>query len=442
MLGRYWLINDFLSAQSIANPGAIHPIPNRCQYRSPAILDGGESANGSMVHPTPSLETIQGVIEQIGCVQIDTLHMVRRSQYLVLWSRLGTYEPAGLDSLLFGPQRRLFEGWQHAASIIPLSEYRYQMPHQRNLREGPSDWYLRWLNDKGNPETIHMVRQRIEQEGAMKVSNFESDGHKGGTWWNWRPAKVALEYLYAFGELMIADRVNFQRLYDLTSRILPDWVDVTEPTREERDRFWVERGAKALGVFLPRHAGDYTWMKVTKSKPIVESLLKQGVLQWITADLGAGNDVELLIHRDNLPLLERAADGAIKAERTTFLSPFDSLWWASRRDELLWGFHQSLECYLPAHKRVYGYFCLPILHEDRLVGRLDPKLDRKEGILRLKAIYLEPGTDPDDKLISSVANAIRDFMKFHHASALVIERSEPVEFGARLLAAVEGQSQA
>lgn len=390
---------------------------------------------------SPSPEMIQRVVEQIGCLQIDTLHMVRRSQYLVLWSRLGTYDPAILDSLTFGPQRRFFEGWQHAACIIPLSEYRYQMPHQRNLREHPSGWYSNWLNERGHPETIRMVRQRIQDEGALKVSDFESDGHRAGTWWNWRPAKVALEYLYAFGELMIANRVNFQRLYDLTSRILPDWVEVTEPTLEERDRFWIERGGKALGVFLPRHAGDYTWMKVAKSKPIVESLIKQGTFRWITANMEDGSAVEFLIHCDNLRWLEQIADGALAAQRTTFISPFDSLWWASRRDELLWGFHQSLECYLPARKRVYGYFCLPILHEDRLVGRLDPKLERKQGLMRLKAVFLEPGIEPDEKLVSSVAKSLHDFMRFHQASSLDIERSEPFEFGQKLLAAFETQSQ-
>jgi hypothetical protein len=334
---------------------------------------------------------------------------------------------------MFGAERRLFEGWQHAASIIPLTEYRYQMPHQRNLREHPTSWYHRWLDELVQKDFVPQVRERIRREGALKVSNFESDGHKGGTWWNWRPAKVALEFLYAFGDLMIADRVKFQRVYDLTERVLPKWVDTTEPTVEERDRFWVERGAKALGVCLPRHAGDYTWMKVTRSRPIVETLVKNGTLLPITGKLADGKTAELLVHRDNLSLLEQAADGALSAERTTFISPFDNLFWAARRDEMLWGFHQALECYLPAPKRVYGYFCLPILHKDRLVGRFDPKLERKTGLLRLKALYLEPGVKPGEELIKDVAAAMRDFMKFHDAKELVIERSEPAAFGKKLM---------
>ena len=382
---------------------------------------------------TPRRDSIYRTIDQIGCIQIDTLHMVRRSQYLVLWSRLGNYDPGDLDTLASATDRRLFEGWQHAASIIPLSEYRYQIPAQRNLQEHPTNWYNRWLNETVQKEFVPQVMERVRREGALKVSDFESDGHQGGTWWNWRPAKVALEFLYAYGELMISDRVNFQRMYDLTERVLPGWVDLSEPTVEERDRFWVERGAKALGVCLPRHAGDYTWMKVSRSGPILETLIKEGVLLEISGKLFNGKTERLIVHRDNFPLLEQAADGNLKAERTTFLSPFDNLWWASRRDMQFWGFHQSLEAYLPAHKRLYGYFCMPILYKDKLVGRFDPKLVRKTGTLILKSLILEPGIKPGEKMMKEIAAALRDFMDFHAAKELVIERSEPVEFAERLL---------
>jgi uncharacterized protein YcaQ len=393
---------------------------------------GLHNPNSTDTPPTP--ESLTRMVRQIGCVQIDTLQVVRRSQYLVLWSRLGTYDPADFDRLQSGSDRQLFEGWQHAASIIPLEEYRYQMPHQRDLREHPSNWYNRWLTEQSNPQVIDIVRQRIRQEGALRVSDFERGDHPGGAWWNWRPAKVALEYLFAYGELMIDGRAKFQRVYDLTERILPSWVDTREPTVAERDRFWVERGAKALGVCLPRHAGDYTWMKVTRSRPIVEALLKEKVLLPITGKMDGGSTVELLIHCDNLSLLEQAADGVLKAERTTFISPFDNLLWANRRDELFWGFHQALECYVPAARRVYGYFSLPILHKDRLVGRFDPKLDRKTGTLILKSLFLEPGVRARQELVDDVAAAMRDFMQFHQAQQLVIERSEPVVFGKKLRA--------
>jgi uncharacterized protein len=381
----------------------------------------------------PTRELLYQTIDQIGCVQIDTLHMVRRSQYLALWSRLGNYAPEDLDALASGADRRIFEGWQHAASLIPISEYRYQLPRQRKMREHPSTWYNQMLDEALQKEIVPQVLERIWREGGLKVSNFESDGHRGGAWWNWRPAKVALEILYSNGNLMIADRVKFQRVYDLTKRVLPQWVDRTEPTVEERDRYWVERGARAMGTGLARHAGDYTWMGVSRSRPIVKELIKEGILVPISGELANGETAELIIHRDNLALLEQAADKALKAERTTFISPFDNLLWARGRDEMFWGFHQSIEAYLPAPKRVYGYFCLPILHKDRLVGRFDPKLERKTGTLRLKALYLEPGNQPTEELVNDTAAAMRDFMAFHEARELVIERSEPAAFAGKLL---------
>jgi uncharacterized protein YcaQ len=388
------------------------------------------------VQGRPGAEDILALVDQLGCVQIDTLQMVQRSHYLVLWSRLGSYAPGDFHSLVYGSNRRLFEGWQHAASIIPLAEYRYQKPRQRSLRENPSDWYTRWLSENQNGRLLDQVLERIQNEGGLRTSDFKYDGPKRDGWWDWKPAKMSLEYQYAFGNLMIADRPNFQRVYDLTGRILPDWVDTSEPTPAERDRFWIERSVRALGVCDPAQAADYTWMKLRQARPAIKDLIKEGILLEIQAELMNAQVETLLVHRDNLSVLERAASGEIKPGRTTFLSPFDSLFWSRRRDMKLWGFHQSIEAYLPAAKRTYGYFCLPILHKDRLVGRFDPKLERKENRLILKALYLEPGIQPDEELVRATAASLGDFMHFHQATDLTIERSDPVDFGQKLLAAI------
>jgi uncharacterized protein YcaQ len=387
--------------------------------------------------PTPSLDSVYDVVDHLGAVQIDTLHVVARSHYLVLWSRLGAYDLKLFDRLAYDPsQRRTFEGWQHAACFVPMHEYRYQMPLQRSLRENPSNWYTRWLSQNHNPGIVREARKRIKKEGALRVSDFERGEHSGGTWWNWRPAKVALEYLYAFGDLMISNRINFQRAYDLATRVLPKGVDLIEPSIEERDRFWIERGAKAHGVCTPAQAADYTWMKLYRARPAVAQLVQEGVLVEIKAKLLDGETSEMLVHRDNLTLLEKAASGELPPQRTTFLSPFDSLFWARGRDEAFWGFRQRLESYTPAPKRVYGYFCLPILHKDRLVGRFDPKLERKNRLLYLNALYLEPGVKADDELVASVAGAMRDFMKFHQADDLVVESGQPKIFAKKLLQAL------
>ncbi len=396
-----------------------------------------DTPNGS--EPAPSHDSIYETVNQIGAVQIDTLQMVNRAHYLAIWSRHGNYPLSTFDELAFHPgQRRLFEGWYHAACYVPLQEYRYQIPRQRHLRENGHHWYTEWIEKPGHRELVEAARERIRAEGGLRASDFEHDGAPRGSlspsggWCDWKPAKVALEHLYAFGDLMIANRVKFQRVYDLTDRVLPPWVDTTEPAAAERDRFWVERGAKAMGVGLPRNPGDITWMKITTSRPIVKELIQDGVLIEIQGDTVNGPQT-LIMHRDNLPLLEQAASGEIRAERTTFLNPWDNFWWAQDRDEALWGFKHLIELYVPAPKRIYGYYLMPILHKDRLVGRLDPKLERKTGTLRLKALYLEPGIAPDEQLVSDVAAAMRDFMKFHGAKDLVIEAGNPPEFGEKLL---------
>ena len=386
--------------------------------------------------PRPDRAALLRTVEKLGCVQIDTLHMVRRSQYLALWSRLGAYDPDDLDALASAADRRLFEGWQHAACYIPIAEYRYQLPRQRKVREQPGKPSQRWVDDPANRALMEAVHARIRREGALRTADFEGDGHKRASWWDWKPAKHALEHLVATGELMIAGRRNFQRFYDLTERVLPDWVDRSEPSAAERDRAWVEGGARALGVCTARQAGDYTWMQVTRSRPAVEALLKDGTLVRIQGHLADQTTTELLVHRANRSLLERAADGDLPAGRTTFLSPFDSLFWAGGRDEQLWGFDKSIEAYLPAAKRKYGYYSMPILHHDRLVGRFDPKLERKTGTLILRALYLEPSVRPGPELVAGVAGAMRDFLRFHVARELIVEHSEPAAFGKRLLAAL------
>ena len=384
----------------------------------------------------PDADAIFNTVNRLGCVQLDTLQMVHRSHNLVIWSRLGSYDPDTFYSLIYGSTPLLFEGWQHAASIIPLSEYRYQIPRHRTLKVNPSDWYSRWLSENHNSELLVQVLERIRVEGGLRASDFAYDGPKRGSWWDWKPAKMALEHHFSCGDLMVSGRPNFQRVYDLTSRVLPEWVDRTIPTIEQRDRFWIERSVRSLGVCTPVQAADYTWMKLGHARPAINELVRNGILLQIEAEIMDGETETLLIHRDQLPNLDRAAEGEIRPSRTTFLSPFDSLFWARHRDQKLWGFRQSLEAYLPPAKRMYGYYCLPILHKDRLIGRFDPKLFRKENRLVIKALYLEPGIHPDEELIIAVTTSMRDFMRFHLAKELVIESSYPAEFGKKLLAAI------
>ena len=391
----------------------------------------------------PGLDDVYSTVERVGWVQIDTLQVVNRAQYLTLWSRLGNYDPHLLDQLLFdggstSPDngRRLFEYWTHAACVIPLTEYRNVIPLMRRRGQGRGGWHRRWADNPENRKLVKTVLNRVKAEGAARPADFRTERKAPGSWWNWDHSKIALEYLYDIGELTIANRVNFQRIYDIRDRVIPDWVDRTEPPESEALTRLLEISMKAFGVCEPAQVGDYFHMKRTEAKPLVDLLIADGTFVRIHATLADRQAHELLIHRDNLPLLEMAADGGLKPRRTAFLSPFDSLFWARERDVAMWKFNQVLECYKREPDRIWGYFCLPILDRGRLVGRFDPKMERQSGVLRLKKLYLEPGVRPSARLASSIARTMRDFMRFHNASDLVIERSDPAEFGEKLLAAM------
>jgi len=385
-----------------------------------------------------SPQRIYDLVERLGMVQIDTLHRVRRSQYLVLWSRLGNYDPADLDRLAYSaPERRLFEGWLHAACYLPLSGYRYQLDAMRHARQQAEQHPAHWYNQPGNRELTAHVLGRIQAEGGLRTNDFEDPRPTRGAWWDWKPAKEALEYLFLWGDLMVANRTNFHRVYDLTERVLPDWVDRTAPGSEAVVRHWIEGGSRALGAATPKQLAAYTYRKQGAARPAIEKLVKEGVLLPIQAQVLGGEAQEMLIQPALLPQLECAAAGNLPALRTTFLSPFDSLLWDRQRVMDLWAFSDILEAYKPARQHIWGYFCLPILHRDRLVGRFDPKMERSNGLLRLHALYLEPGVELNDELVAGVAEAMRSFLAFHQAKDLVIERSQPEAFGRLLLKALE-----
>ncbi|MFW5748508.1 MAG: winged helix-turn-helix domain-containing protein [Chloroflexota bacterium] len=387
------------------------------------------------VSPAPTPDTIVDLVTALGYVQVDTLHVVNRAHDVTLWTRLGAYDTDDFHKLIYSPdQRRLYEGWGHAASIIPLEHYRYhrwRSDHKVSYNPAFQDW----LSKDGNRELVAQTLERIRTAGPLRVGDLEDDGAQRGQWYDWKPGKTALEVLFAWGDLMITDRENFRRVYDVKERVLPDWVDTTPIAPDAARRACLEHAAKALGVFEPHHLTLYAYMRATPARSLVRALITDGTLVEIRGETMDGVR-KWLVHRDNLSLLQRAAEGEIRPERTTFLAPFDSVFWARQRDQKLWGFEQVLECYKPAAKRVYGYFCFPILYRNQLVGRFDPKLDRTGSVLHLKALYLEPGVQPDDSLITETAIAMRDFLSWHGAQHIAIEKSDPPAFGDKLIRAL------
>ena len=292
----------------------------------------------------PDAETIYDTVDRVGWVQIDTLQMVRRSQYIALWSRLGPYDTSAFDKLIFGDSsihgdndRRLFEYWMHAACIIPLSLYRFTIPTMRRYATPTGSRRSRWITAAENMQLLDEVLKHVRENGLARSVDFERADGRRGTWWDWKPAKIALEHLYNTGTLTIANRVNFQRIYGITENVLPDWVDTAPPTEEEAYLTLLDKSARALGICAPMQIPDYFHMKRTPAKPLIQRMLDEGTLQMVNIELHDGTVAEQVVHRANLPLLQRAADGDITPNHTTFLSPFDSLFWAKGRDTQFWG---------------------------------------------------------------------------------------------------------
>jgi uncharacterized protein YcaQ len=404
---------------------------------------GLTTKNGA--EPQPDREALFNLVEQLVSIQIDTLQRIQRTQYLVPWSRMGSYNPDWLDQLAYGdPERRgsdsgprLFEYWFHAACYLPLSEYRFRVPYMKKSRTGRRERTRRWLAKPETQALLKHVYDRIEREGGLRARDFEDERDERGLWWDWKPAKNALEHLFSRGDLMIANRVRFERVYDLTARVRPDWVDIEEPTDEEVALHVLGRSARALGISTTAQIADYSHdFSRMDAKPFVEQLLQRGLLLPVKVEGASGETLDMVIHKEHLSTLKAAADRALLAERTTFLAPFDSFFYPRGRDGQLWAFRQVLEAYKPAAQREWGYYTLPILHQERLVGRMDPRLDRKTGRLHIEALFLEPKIKLEQGLIEAIALTLKDFMQFHGAVDLIIEASRPRAFGKSLLRAL------
>lgn len=383
------------------------------------------------LHRRPPAANRGGLLEmvrRIGVLQLDTISVVARSHYLVMLSRAGLYDPADLDALLF-PERSLFEGWAHAACLIPVEDYEYFLPTLLARRERPPQaWVSRRLGD--DPQgTLDAVLSEVRERGPLASRDFEDTRDQRGTWWDWKPAKTALELLFAQGFLMVDRRESFQRYYDLTERVLPTAASMPVRAMGDYRRWATLRGVSILGAATAAHASDYYRLNKPSTRALLKTLAKEGVLLRVEVE---GWDEEAYLDPADLPLVEEIEAGAHRSTATALLSPFDNLIWDRTRVRDLFGFDYRAEMYTPAAKREYGYYVMPILHRGCLVGRVDPKADRKANVMRVRAAFLEPDQPLTDDLVEDLAGALREFAVFHGSERVLVERAEPAELGARL----------
>lgn len=375
---------------------------------------------------------VLAAIRRMGMLQIDTISVVARSPYLVLWSRLGDYEPAWLDELL--AEGSLFEYWAHEACFLPIEDY--GLYRHRMLDPEAMGWKYsaNWMRERA--DEVAALLERVRTTGPVRSSDFERqagrDSGKAGGWWEWKPEKRSLEVLFTAGELMIARRHNFQRVYDLAARVHPAWRDEHMPPLEQVRRTFVLHAVRALGLAKAAWIPDYH--RTRRPHPDPETLAAEGLLLRARVE---GWTEPVYIHPDHAGLARRAAEGALAPSLTTLLSPFDPIVWDRRRALELFGFDYRLECYTPAAKRRYGYFTLPILRRGALVGRVDAKAHRKAGEFVLRSIVLEPGVRPSERLVRDVATAMGRCARWHGCPRVRVGHAAPEAFGARLAAVLE-----
>jgi hypothetical protein len=326
---------------------------------------------------------VAAAVQRLGCVQLDSISTVDRAHRLTLTSRLGLYR-RGTVSRLLG-QGRIFEYWAHEACLLPIEDYPLFKRRMEHLRD--RHWWGRKRLDR---ETEQHVLDAIRERGALPSRAFEGRGQPGEMW-SWKPAKRALEHLFSAGELVVAGRDGFQRLYDLPERVIPrEYLEAPAPSEEEFRVGYALRAVEGRGALTEAGIAEHCRFRggARAMQPIVDRLVAEGHVRRVAVDDG----------RAPVVVPARAElDGAAPAGGV-LLSPFDNMLWDRAFVERLFDFRHVIEVYKREHERLYGYYVLPFLLGDRLVGRADLKAVRGEGALRVKAFHLEPGIRPTRRL--------------------------------------------
>lgn len=358
-------------------------------------------------------------IRRMAQLQIDTIHVVARSPYLVLFSRLGAYPQQWLDEHL--AEGKLFEYWSHEACFVPTEDYgllRHRMLDPSGMGwKYAAEWHKKYRKD------IDKLLAHIRATGPVRSADFAREAGKGNGWWDWKPEKRHLEVLFAIGQLMVAERRNFHRVYDLTERVLPDWDDARDlPPRETVTEEALRRTCRALGVVRADWVADYYRLPRRPYRDELHVLADRGELIPVQVE---GWKQDTFVHHDLTPMIDEAATGKLASTVTTVLSPFDPVVWDRKRAAALFDFDYAIECYTPAAKRKYGYFVLPLLSRGRLVGRVDAKAHRTNGVFELKSLHIEPGVRLSARLAGDLRRALQRCADWHGTPQLDITSAPP-----------------
>lgn len=343
-----------------------------------------------------SKDSILKIILQLGYIQIDTISVTERSVNHIIWSRAGNFKRSNINELFL--DGKIFEYWSHAAAILPITDYRYSMIFKKYY----SDRYSSFK--KSNKRLLKFVKDRIRSEGPLKSRDFEDKRTGTSGWWNRKPAKEALEFLFFSGELMVRERTGFQKVYDITERVLPLDIDDSIPTIYEYHKHLILSSIKANGIISGK---QMTYLKRIDKKvfsEIIYELLEDKKICKITINGINGMDYYTKPELLEMNIIDRSG--------LKILSPFDNLIIQRERIKQIFNFDYQLECYVPQSKRKFGYFSMPILLNNNFIGRIDMKSDRKIKTLKVNKFYPENGINLSSYQLKNITSVLQDYAEF------------------------------
>ncbi|MDE0691591.1 MAG: winged helix DNA-binding domain-containing protein [Gammaproteobacteria bacterium] len=373
------------------------------------------------------LSGVQKALEQIGYVQIDTISVVARAHHHVLWNRVARYEEDMLNRLV--KRHRAFEYWVHAAAYLPMRDFRFALPMMRAIADG--EMWVRRTDGKLRERVLH----RIRSEGPLFVRDFEDPRASRTGWWDWKPAKRALEELFMEGVLTSVERKGFQKRYELTERFLPADVNTRPPSSEEYADHAIDVSLRAHG-FATARTMAYLCRDARLRKAVRERAAERAAEGDLEKRPGPGRDAVFAPPGT----FDRAL--APPPPRVRLLSPFDNTVIQRQRCADTFDFDYTIECYVPEAKREYGYFVLPVVFGDQFVARLDAKAHRRERRFEIKALFLQEAAEAElsDDFAPALAAEVGSYARFNGCDELTIGDVTPKRWRepiAKALAAVQ-----
>jgi len=389
--------------------------------RKLAVVQQGLHQRPKKVDKTILLDTIK----KIGLLQLDSINVVQRSHYIVLFSRVGFYETSLVDKLQY-PDKKLIEQWVHVASLIPSDDFLNLSPEILARRKRPLSNRKQKILGKNYKQILASTLDKIKSVGHISSNEFKEINPNRKNWWSKKPSRVALDVLFRRGYVSVAFRKNFKCYYDLQERVCK-----LEKNGNLMDFYkWaVVKSIDAMGAATIEHISDYYRIEKKNVQKAINFLLKESILIELHVDEFPDT---LYTTKKNYDTLARIIKDEIKIRLTTLLSPFDNLIWHRDRTETLFKFFYRSEMYTPPVNRKFGYYVLPILHDGNLIGRLDPKLDRRTNTLIISNLFFEKGIKFSSYTIKSIAKAIIEFSEFVKAKKIQIKDGEPKHLAIRL----------